>query len=224
MTSITGGYEFDVTSDLPDDAFEAWWSHLATEDRSEFVQIYRGDDILARFVCALDYLALQKVHTNNPEDMFTLAYWIAAKRFEPELELEAQTTRNRAARAWKSDAVQSLYDRVKYRSVRQGSIRLQNKLFELGEKMADAALSIDDLKEQKQAADVLIKIAQLVDAQEQAVRAERTKKGLEKAREALSAAGKEEYSPQVLEAIIKAAREQMGTEKLLALVENVDAG
>lgn len=209
--------QFELTSDQ----FMAWVNHLDSADLAEFTLILGGDDYLLRFVCALDYLTLQKVQFAHPDDMFTMAYWIAAVFFEPELDPTSPTLRNRALRAWKSDAVQSLYDRVRYRSVRQGSIRMQNKLFTIGNDIAEAAMGTDaPFALKTEAAEVLIKIVKLVDQQEQAVRAERTKKGLQAAREALEA--KSDLSEREVAVLLKAVKSQLGPEKLRALIASVD--
>jgi hypothetical protein len=174
---------------------------------------------MLRFVCAIDYLSVQKVRFASPDDLFTTAYWLAAVYFEPGLELENPTLRNRAIRCWKSDSVQALYERVRYRSVRQGSIRLQNKLFVIGDAMADAAS--DDsigIKAQRDVAETLIKIVKLVDQQEQTVRAERTKRGLDAARQALEHTN--ELSNREYEVLLKAARNSLGAERFKALVEH----
>lgn len=208
--------------ELTDDQFDAWWSRLDPTDRDEFHYIYGGDNYERRFVCAMDYLTIQKVVFAQPVDMFTTAYYIAARRFEPTLDLGNPALTNRAIRCWQSDAVQALFDRVRYRSVRQGSIRVQNKLFTLAEDLAGAALDpAASIKDKVSIGELLIKTAKLVDSQEAAVRAERTKRGLVAAREAL--AGKtDQLSDRELEVLVKAATSQLGSAKVLALVSNVD--
>lgn len=212
------GVDFTESFVLTDEQFEAWWSTMPLEDRQEFNFVYGGDDILARFVCALEYLTIQKVKTETADDYFTLAYYIAAVRYQPALDMADPGLRNRAIRAWKSDAVQALHDRVRYRSVRQGSIRLQNKLFELGEQMLEVALQEETpLKEKRYAADVAIRIAALVNTEEQVVRAERTKRGMESARKALAGADNE-ITERELSALIKAGVAQLGPERIKALM------
>ncbi len=209
--------------ELTDEAFGAWWEHLASEDRDEFQHIYQGDEYLARFVCALDYLVLQKVEGDR-ESLIVLAYWIAAKRFEPDLQADSYTLRNRAVRAWQSDAVQALHDRVRYRSVEQGYVRLTSRLFKLGEEMADAAEGIDvPLKDKRYAADILVRIAQLVNTERAVIRSERTKRGLEKAREALSRSGQDDMTEREISVLVRMAASRLGTDKVLALMGEVES-
>lgn len=213
----------DLSKDyvLTDEQFDAWCDRLENVDKQEFFSIYGGDTYTLRFVCALDYLTLQKVQFAQPIDMFTAAYYIAAKRFEPNLDIGNPALSNRAIRAWRHDAVQVLFDRVRYRSVRQGSIRVQNKLFTLAEDLADAAQSNIPVNDKVSIANLLVKTVKLVDVQEQAIRAERTKRGLVAAREALAGTS-EQLSERELTVLLKAAKSQLGTQKFAALVSNVD--
>ena len=203
--------------ELTDEQFNNWVDRLDPLDREEFLYIYGGDSYQLRFICAIDYLTIQKVHFARPDDLFATAYWLSAVRYEPDLELDNPAVRNRAIRAWKSDAVQALYDRIRYRSVRQGSIRLQNKLFTLVEQMADKAIQEDDLTQKNTVANTLIRVTSLVDTQEQVMRAERTKRGLASARDAM-ARGMDDISERELTAVLKAAKHQLGDERVKALL------
>ena len=212
---------FKEKFELTPDQFEAWASHLDPADLAEFTLIYGGDNYLLRFVCAIDYLTLQKVSFPHPDELFTTAYWIAAVAFEPQLDPGSATLRNRALRAWKSDAVQALYDRVRYRSVRQGSIRLQNKLFAIAETLADQAERADaDFEQKIEATKALVNVVKLVDMQEAAVRAERTKRGFTAARAALERGN--DMSERELTVMLKAAKTQLGEERFKALTSGAE--
>ena len=169
-------------------------------------------------MCALDYFHVHKIKFDTPEELFAMSYYVAALPFEPNLHPNNPTLKNRGVRAWRSDAVQALYDRVRYRSARAGSVKLQNKLFELGSAIAEQALEEDTSIEDKQRAiNAIAAITKQTDQQEQAMRAERTKKGLERARASLSHGG-EDIPDKELEVLVKAARKQLGDDRVKALM------
>jgi hypothetical protein len=167
---------------LPDEAFVRWWRCLPEEDRGEFISVYGGDNTLARFVCALDYLTIMQA---RPQSGATIveAYAIAAS-----VDAGSETARSGASRAWKSDAVQALLDRLRYRSNRQAAARITNKTTVLIEQMlAEAATPEVELKDKANAAKTALAFMRMVSDEDVQERVERTKRGFVKARAELSA-------------------------------------
>jgi hypothetical protein len=207
------------TWELTDETFDKWWGMLAEDDRQEFSWLHHGDIILARFVCALDYLIIQKVQAEESH-LIQLAYFIAAVRYEPTLTLETPDLRARSVRAWKHDAVQALIDRVRYRDSRNASNRIQGKLVTLLENMIEEAIQGGEgigLKDKRFAADAAIRFLQVVDFTESRMRSERTKRGIEQARKAF-ANPDEDLGPRELEAFAKVAFKKLGKDKVKALL------
>lgn len=205
------------TWELSEETFMRWWSMLHEDDRQEFTYLHGGDVVLARFVCALDFLVIQRVQAEE-KDLIQLAYWIAASHFEPTLTQDHPDLRARSVRAWKEDAVQSLLDRVRYRAVRSHSNRIQTKLVKLVDLMLEEAMSPEiPIKEKRFAAECAIRFVEQVDYEENRVRSERTKRGVENARKAMTA-GDNDLSPRELEAFMKTAAKKLGPEKTRALL------
>jgi hypothetical protein len=165
--------------DLPAEAFARWWGALVEEDRDEFCYTYGGDIILARFVCAYDYLVSHEQATPNGASI-VLAYSIAAG-----IDPHVPEAKVRAAKAWKHDSVQGLLDRLRYRSIRQAGARITNRMTLLMEQTLDDAksASLKDRAAVLNSALALMKIMSMEDISE---RAERTKRGFVKARGELS--------------------------------------
>lgn len=207
--------------------FSRWWGMLAEDDRQEFCWLHGGDTILARFVCALDYLIIQKVQAEEA-NLIQLAYWIANKPWEPETPLDHPSVRSRAVRAWKHDSVTSLMDRIRYRDSRNAANRIQNKLVGLMEGMLEQATALPEmlpdrdgalvstLKDKRFAADVAVRFLQIVDFTESRMRAERTKRGIEQARKAFQNPD-DDLGPKELEAFAKVVAKKLGPEKMKAL-------
>jgi hypothetical protein len=90
--------------------------------------------------------------------------------------------------------------------------------------MADAAEGIDvPLKDKRYAADILVRIAQLVNTERAVIRSERTKRGLEKAREALSRSGQDDMTEREISVLVRMAASRLGTDKVLALMGEVES-
>lgn len=221
---------FDIyeRKELPGPLFLKWWGLLAEEDRAEFRFFYQGDEILARFVCVLDYLIMQKVK-GDEQGIFCLAYHIAAAPY-PEfcVSMDNPAIRNRAAAAWKHPSVQALMDRVKYRATRARILRTENLLARNIEQMLEDShqtktgengveVPAYDMKERHFAAMAAIKFMELAQRGEAEVIAMRTKLGLENARKALTRQN-EEVDPKVLEGYVRLAKDTFGEEKMKALL------
>ncbi len=216
------------TKQLPDELFIRWWSALDETDRVEFTSFYQGDKILAKFVCVLDYLIMQKIK-GNEEQLFSLAYYIAT-RDDPNfsLALNNPAIRTRAQRAWQHPAVQALMDRVRYRSTRQAVYRIKNLAARNVESMLDQANRMNDngepvmaMKDQGIAANAAIKFIEVTKSEEVEIVATRTKLGLENARKAL-AKNEDEVEPKVLEAYIKLGSRMLGEERVKELLGGSD--
>jgi hypothetical protein len=204
--------------DLPEESFLRWWRALPEEDRAEFVGVYGGDNILARFVCALDYLTVMQA---RPQTGATIceAFAIAAG-----LPTDSQAARQGALQAWEHDSVQALVDRLRYRSNRQAAARITNRTTAVIEAMLREA-ETGNLKEKESAAKTALQFMRMVSDEDVQERVERTRRGFVKAREALGT-GKNEYeniTPEQALLHLKVIRDQLGSEKWHDLLANVDA-
>lgn len=214
------------THDLPSEQFVRWWQMLAEEDRDEFTYLYLGDEILARFVCALDFLIIAKVQGGDQSSLIQLAYHIACKPY-PQHRVNLGTTdlRVRATRAYAHDAVQNLLTRVTHRRYLTETIKLRNELtVEALQILRDSAERDDDgkpavgFKERKYAMDVALHLLEIANDDEAKLRAERTRRGIENARKALANPESETDNPRVMEATVKAIAAKLGKDKVLALM------
>lgn len=232
QTIFAAPHDVYKTQDLPQDLFLRWWGLLPEEDRVEFVHFYRGDEVLARFVCVLDYLIMAKVR-GAEQNLFSLAYYIAARPF-PDIAVGLTNAGllPRAKRAWASPAVQALMDRVKYRETRQAIVRNRNLLARNVEKMLEDAHEtvVDEsgtevpaynMKDRKFAADAASKFLELCQDEEVAIRAERTKLGVEAARKALTDRS-EEIDPKALEAYVKLGAKMLGKAKIEEIIQHAE--
>ena len=113
-----------------------------------------------------------------------LAYAIAAG-----LDPYSSECKIRAAKAWKSDAVQNLIDRLRYRGIRQAGARITNGLTLLLERSLSEAFDAP-LKERTQVMNTALTLMKMMSTEDIAERAERSKRGFVKARGELS--GEEE--------------------------------
>lgn len=165
--------------DLPPEKFTRWWGAICEDDRNEFMYSYGGDIVLARFVAAYDYLvSVQQMPANGAP--IVLAYAIAA-----DLDPYEASTKIRAAKAWAHDAVQGLLDRLRYRSIRQAGARITNKLTLAMERALDMCETAD-LKERAAIFNSALSLMKIMSTEDIAERAERTKRGFIKGREALN--------------------------------------
>lgn len=208
-----------VTKDweLTDDVFMKWWSLLAEEDRLEFVHLNRGDTTLARFVCALDFLVMNKIEPNE-EKLYQLAYSIAAN-----LPKDDPTLKARSFRAIKEPAFQGLRDRLRHRTVTQNAIRIETKWAAFVEKALDRAMSGVETMEPKELAAVsnmAKEFMQMKNLEESRVRSERTKKAIEKARQAHEKV--DDIGPKEAEAYLKAAIKVLSPAKVLELTSVIE--
>lgn len=205
---------------LTDDIFMRWWGLLDEQDRREFTDLNRGDKILARFVCVLDYLLIQKVQA--PESsIFQLAYSIAAN-----MPMESPNLRAQAARAWKHDAVQTLVERVRFRSLRQRSVKVENNHLRMLEQLQESIakrfektdeLTTDDVKDITATLSVVNKYLSQVSNEESARRNDRSARALAKARESLKS-GDNDMSTREFVALFKAHVKDIPDKDLIALL------
>ncbi len=201
--------------DLPEPAFLRWWRALPEEDRGEFVGVYGGDEVCARFVCALDYLTVMQARPQSGTTI-TEAYAIAAG-----LPSNSEAARRGAVNVWKNDAVQALLDRLRYRSSRQAAARITNRTTAVIESMlADAAKSDVPLVEKAKVVSSALAFMRMVSDEDVQERVERTKRGFVNARKALEVSKDEleEITPEQAKLHVKILRDQLGEEAFKALV------
>lgn len=192
---------------------------LAPEDRDEFTHLHLGDRTLARFVCVLDYLIIQKVSAPDTA-LYQLAYSIAAN-----IPMESPNLRVRAARAWKHDAVQALIERVRYRSLRQRSVKIENAqllMIERVQKVMMERLDGETVSEEtiKSAVAVMgnvTKYLAAVNQEDVKIRSERTRRGLDNARKAHNE--REDLTKRELVALMKAHEDMLPANVKAALAE-----
>jgi hypothetical protein len=161
--------------DLPAEAFARWWGALVEEDRNEFMYAFGGDIILARMVAAYDYLVSREGMAANGAPI-VLAYAIAAG-----LDPHDKECKIRAAKAWKSDAVQNLIDRLRYRGIRQAGARITNAMTLLLERSLSDAFDAP-LKDRAAILNSALSLMKIMSTEDVAERAERSKRGFIKAR------------------------------------------
>lgn len=215
------------TYELPHEKFLRWWQMLDPQDRDEFRWLYQGDELLARFVCALDLLVIARVQSGDQKSLIQLAYHIAAKTYpHRRRELSDPRLREEALQSWNHAAVQSLLERVRSRSRIRERTRIENKVIErldemlddIGKTSAETGLPLYDMKERKFAVEVALKFMQLGDEDQARIRTERTRKGLEDARKAALETDPEEDSPRVMEATVKAIASKLGKDKIVQML------
>ena len=160
-----------VLWDLEEAAFLRWWRALPSIDRDEFTRMYQGEELLARFVCALHHMETQQDTALEP-GVIVSAYAIAAR-----LNPSKPETRIRAAKAWRSDAVQTLWSRLHQRAAEQTKIRIMNSVGYLLEVAIQDAITGSDNKERALIAQAALKFATLVSVREAEDRAETRKRG-----------------------------------------------
>ncbi len=174
-------------------SFGRWWRALPPEDQAEFTSIYGGDEVLARFVCAFDYLTTMQ-HKPQSNTVIVYAYMLAARLPDDQLP-EAQI---RAAKAWAHDAVQFLIDRLRYRADRQAKSRITNAVTYLIEseisRVMNPEFTHDDpsvtTDQRVKVGQLALSFMKLVQREDVADRAERAKRGAVLAAAQLEAAKK----------------------------------
>lgn len=199
--------------DLTESAFSRWWGAIVEDDRNEFMYTYGGDIVLARFVAAYDYLVSKEQMATNGAPII-LAYAIAAG-----LEPNTPDTKIRAAKAWRHDAVQSLLDRLRYRSIRQAGARITNAMTLLMEKSLQEAMT-SPLKDRAPILNSALALIKIMSTEDISERAERTKRGFVAARGALGDDAEEiEVSPDQAELYVKALAAKFGPEMVRKALE-----
>jgi hypothetical protein len=162
-----------VLWDLDEGAFLRWWRALPQVDREEFTNNFDGDEILARFVCAIHYLSSVQRQSATPSLIVT-AYGIAAR-----LSPNAPETRIRASKAWRADCVQMLLMRLHQRSAEQAKARILNSATHVIEVGLNDSL-LGDVKDKALMVQAAMKFVKLVNDQEAEERRERQKRGWQK--------------------------------------------
>lgn len=219
------------THELPSEQFIKWWTLIDAEDRDEFQYLHLGDEILARFVCALDYLHIAKVQGGDETSLIQLAYHIACKPYPAHrVALGTADLRARATRAYAHDAVQNLLTRVRHRRYLIDTIKLRNELTaEAMQLLRDASQRDTDgnpmhsFKQRKDAASVAMDLLKIAAADEAVMRAERSRRGIENARRAMTNPENDSDNPRVMEATIKAISAKLGKDKVLAIMGGTEA-
>jgi hypothetical protein len=191
---------------LPEDDFIRWWRCLPEEDRAEFVGVYGGDETLARFVCALDYLTVMQARPQSGQTIVE-AYAIAVNT-----DVHSEAARSGATACWKHDAVQALIDRLRYRSARQAAARITNKATFVIESMLKDAEN-EDVQTKATAVRTALSFMKMVSDEDIQERAERTKRGFVAARKELSDGDVEVPTPERAALYLKQLRELLGPDK-----------
>ena len=159
-----------VLWDLDEAAYLRWWRSLPHIDRSEFLDIHKGDEVLARFVCALWYLGYVQGR-GNAVGTIIQAYGIAVR-----LNPSSQECRVRAAKAWRHDATQTLLNRLHQRSDTEAKARIVNSTTHLIETAINEA-GTASLKEKALVIQAALKFVQMVEHKEEIDSLERRKRG-----------------------------------------------
>ena len=208
------------TQNLTEEQFRRWWEMLDQEDRDEFKWLYNGDQLLARFICALDLLVVARVQGGDHKALIQMAYYIAAKPFPSyAVSLADGSLRIYATRAYNHPAVQTIIERTRLRNRLQERTRIETLMLEGVEQMLKDAIKrnendepIYDMKDRKFAMDAALRVVEITDNEQARQRGERTRKGMERARQAALEGDVE--SPQVLQATIKALVAKIGKEEV----------
>lgn len=221
--SFSGEHERSIaeTYELPDHQFQGWWNLLLPEDKEEFKWAYHGDELLARFLCALDLLMTAKVKGGDHSALIQLAYHIAAKPYPTHrIELSSPKLRTLALQAYQHPAVQQILDRVRLRSRMRERNRIETLTLEQVELLLqdigqrdDADNPKFDIKDRTAALGVAMKIMDLTDTEQARQRQERSRKAFQMAR-ARAMEGEANESPAVMRATLKALVAKLGPEEV----------
>lgn len=221
--SFNGEHERSIadTYELPDHQFQGWWNLLLPEDKEEFKWAYHGDELLARFLCALDLLMTSKIKGGDHTALIQLAYHIAAKPYATHrVELSDNKLRTLALQAYQHPAVQQILDRVRLRSRMRERNRIENLALEEAEQMLKDASQrnendqpLFDMKDRKLALDTALKLMEMTDTEQARQRQERSRKAFQMARQR-AMEGETNESPAVMRATLKALASKLGPEEV----------
>jgi hypothetical protein len=201
--------------DLPPEAFTRWWAALPEEDRAEFVGVYGGGIVHARFICALHNLMVMQARPQTGSTIVE-AYAIAAG-----VPANTEEARRGAGLAWEHDAVQALLDRLRYRSKQQAAARIINMLTLSIEEMLQRTRGEDvPTKEKADAARTALQFVRMVSEESIQERVERTKRGFQKAQQALGNTEVETPTDDQAELYLKTLISQIGKDKVKALLSD----
>jgi hypothetical protein len=194
---------------LPEETFLRWWKALPEEDRTEFIGVYGGDAVLARFVCALDQLTTMQARAQTGATLVE-AYCIAANT-----QFDTDESKRGAMACWQHDAVQALLDRLRYRSRREAAARITTRTTLVMEKMLTQAAGEDtSIKDKSIALNSALKFLRMVTDEDIQERVERTRRGFQKAREVISVdAEYEEITPDKAQQHLKILRQVLGDDE-----------
>jgi hypothetical protein len=203
-----------VLWDLTDEAFDRWWRLLPRDDAEEFIGVFGGDNILARFVCAYHHIKTFKPDA-QPGAAIVTAYAVAAK-----LPFEAPETRVRASKAWRHDAVQALVARLESRSLQLANARILNATTNLIEVMIQQAHGAK-ASDQAQVVKAAMAFANYVQKEQLEERNLRLKSGWAATKDRLENATEggeiEQPSPEKAVLYLRMLRDQMGADVFNAL-------
>lgn len=174
---------------LPDEAFAAWWMAIDPLDKNDFLFANGGDIPMARFVCALDTLLIEgsrrEVRKGTEIEAYAMAY---------DCGLEEAKKKYRAV--LQHDAVAGLLERIGAReralsaiAIDQAYGRVVNKLLgeaaDLLNDQGPSILSKEDIKLIGVAVKAANDFTKRVDSKQMEERIERTKRGVQRGREAM---------------------------------------
>jgi hypothetical protein len=212
-------------------AFARWWNALPAEDQAEFTAIHGGDEVLARFVCAFDTLTTMQ-HKPQSNTVIVYAYMLAARIPDDELP-QAQI---RAAKAWQHDAVQFLLDRIRYRSARQATARITNAVTHLIEHEISRVMNpeyvgddTENVTDQRAKVGALaLSFLKIVQREDVAERAERSRRGAQLATAQLKAAQAEANEEAITEdsarLYLRMIQHKLGDDVFQKTVRHLESG
>jgi hypothetical protein len=133
---------------LSDALFVRWWRGLPADDKDSFGRL-DGDELLAKFVCAYDFLS--SVEEENTSTLVR-AYAIATGLHEESFE-----TKQRAARAWEHPAARELLARLQGREFARSERRILRSVSALLEDTLEKALADENMGNRQKAIDSAVK-------------------------------------------------------------------
>lgn len=159
---------------LTEAVFARWWKSLPQEHRDEFVSVHhgcpQGNTDLARYVCALDHLLIQRKQSQTAGllmDAWALATGANA---------HDKATAIAAGEAWQHDAVQQLLFRIRDQQSRQAVARIERLITA----NLESDLTSEDTKRRTEAMKSGLAFMRLVEERETRERDMRAKRGLER--------------------------------------------